>query len=55
MDKQLTDYLKNKKENTLDIKQRFKPIKQDTLKKMYYLKYINSIVNPGENVGTIAG
>ena len=22
---------------------------------MYYLKYINSIVNPGENVGTIAG
>ncbi len=37
------------------LKTRFKPIKGETLKKMYYLKYMRSVVHPGENVGTIAG
>jgi len=35
-------------------KQKFEPIKGDTFKKMYYLKYMKSVVHPGENVGTIA-
>lgn len=26
----------------------------DSLKKMYYLKYLKSIAHPGENVGTVA-
>ena len=37
------------------MKQRFEPIKGETFRKMYYLKYMRSIVHPGENVGTLAG
>jgi len=33
----------------------FKPILGETFRKTYYLKYMKSIVHPGENVGTIAG
>ena len=36
-------------------KQKTRPIKGDSFKKAYYLKYIKSLVHPGENVGTIAG
>ena len=37
------------------MKTKFKPIKGETFKKMYFLKYMKSVVNPGENVGTLAG
>lgn len=32
-----------------------KRIKSKTIEKIYYLKYLNSLVHPGENVGTLAG
>lgn len=62
MDSKLKNYLKNESmskvreslgENLL--KSKFKPVKGDTFKKMYFLKYMKSIVHPGENVGTVAG
>jgi hypothetical protein len=36
------------------LKSKFKPIKGETFKKTYFLKYMKSLVHPGENVGTIA-
>ena len=36
-------------------KTKFLPIQGDTFRKTYYLKYMRSLVHPGENVGTIAG
>lgn len=37
------------------LKAKFKPIKSETFRKMYFLKYMRSVVHPGENVGTLAG
>lgn len=61
MDEKLNNYIKNESlaqilesQGQRALKQKFKPIKGDTFKKMYFLKYMRSIVNPGENVGTIA-
>ena len=36
-------------------KSRFQAIEKDLFKKSYFLKYMKSVVHPGENVGTIAG
>jgi hypothetical protein len=35
-------------------KLKYDPVKGDTFRKMYFLKYMRSIVHPGENVGCIA-
>lgn len=47
---------KYKKEFNSDsvIKSKTKKIKSGTLEKLYFLKYMKSLVHPGENVGTIA-
>lgn len=62
MNQQLDQYLKNdlqlkviEKQGGEVLKSKFKPIKGETFKKMYFLKYMKSVVNPGENVGTLAG
>jgi DNA-directed RNA polymerase I subunit RPA1 len=36
-------------------KSRFQTVDSDLYKKSYFLKYMRSVVHPGENVGTIAG
>jgi DNA-directed RNA polymerase I subunit RPA1 len=36
-------------------KTKYKTIQGETFKKTYFLKYMKSVVHPGENVGTIAG
>lgn len=36
------------------LKRKYKPIEPDTFRSMYYMKYMKSLVHPGENVGTIA-
>jgi|TARA_B110000285_G_C15138421_1_gene628872 hypothetical protein len=36
------------------LKRKFNPIEPETFKNMYYMKYMKSLVNAGENVGTIA-
>jgi DNA-directed RNA polymerase I subunit RPA1 len=36
------------------LKRKYNPIEPDTFRDMYYMKYMKSLVNPGENVGTIA-
>ena len=33
---------------------KFDPVDLEAFKKMYYYKYLKSVVDPGENVGTIA-
>ena len=33
---------------------KFPLISEDNFKQMYYMKYLKSVVHPGENVGTIA-
>lgn len=62
MDERLNNYLKNEcnyvKTKSLGSKileSKFKPIKPETFKKMYFLKYMKSVADPGENVGTVAG
>ena len=45
----------NEKLGANALKSKFKPIQGDTFRKTYFLKYMRSLVNPGENVGTIAG
>jgi DNA-directed RNA polymerase I subunit RPA1 len=47
--------MKREKEAERAPKTRYQPIKGETFKKMYYLKYMKSVAHPGENVGTIAG
>jgi len=42
-----------KEENAFNAKS--KKIRPNTLQRLYYFKYMNSIVHPGENVGTLAG
>lgn len=61
MEEKLSNYLKNDcnyvKTQAMGqniLKNKFKPIKGDTFKKMYFLKYMKSVADPGENVGTIA-
>lgn len=61
MEEKLKDYIENEsvikqneKRGDMVLKSKFKPIKGDTFKKTYYLKYMKSLVHPGENVGTIA-
>ena len=57
----IDDYVKSKcqyvqlddKKGSL-LKRKYKPIEPDTFRNMYYMKYMKSLVNPGENVGTIA-
>jgi len=44
----------NERRGEMVLKSKFKPIKGDTFKKTYFLKYMKSLVHPGENVGTIA-
>lgn len=46
-------YKKEHKEQSI-IKSSTKLIKASTIEKLYYLKYYNSLVHPGENVGTLA-
>lgn len=62
LDDQLKHYIENesmsKKVEDLGTqapKSKYKPIQGDTFKKAYFLKYMQSVVHPGENVGTIAG
>lgn len=47
-------YKKEFKEHSV-VKSNTKRIKAGTLEKLYFLKYLKSLVHPGENVGTIAG
>lgn len=42
------------KEGKRSLKQRFPIVDPEEFKKMYYLKYLKSLVHAGENVGTIA-
>lgn len=46
-------YKKEFSEQTV-VKSKTKRIKAHTLEKLYFLKYLKSLVHPGENVGTIA-
>ena len=62
IDDQLKTYIENesgfqKRENegASAPKAKYLPVKGETFKKMYYLKYMKSVAHPGENVGTIAG
>lgn len=43
--------MKNEKRT---LKRKYKPIEPDTFKSTYFMKYMKSLVHPGENVGTIA-
>lgn len=36
------------------LKEKFEPINSKFFRRMYYMKYMKSVVDPGENVGTIA-
>jgi hypothetical protein len=42
------------KEGKRALKQRFPIVEPEDFKKMYYQKYLKSLVHAGENVGTIA-
>lgn len=44
--------LEQHKERTL--KRKYAPVQPETFQQGYYMKYIKSLVHPGENVGTIA-
>jgi len=64
MENKLNEYVAkelNQKHNVLDAissskkpKMKFASVDADDFKKMYYHKYLRSIIEPGENVGTIA-
>jgi len=41
-------------EGAMTPKRRFPIIEPDEFQQMYYMKYLKSVVHPGENVGTIA-
>lgn len=55
-EKALKQYLKKdclyRKQDGIGNKDAIKP---QTLERMFSLKYMNSLINPGENVGTLAG
>jgi hypothetical protein len=44
------DCLKSSKKPSM----KFDPLDLEAFKKLYYYKYLKSVVDPGENVGTIA-
>lgn len=47
-------FQKLEKDKSILLKRKYTPIEPDTFRDMYYMKYMKSLVNPGENVGTIA-
>lgn len=47
-------YMKYMKHENRLLKRKYKPIEPETFKSTYYMKYMKSLVHPGENVGTIA-
>jgi len=47
-------FIKLGKDKKILLKRKYNPIEPDTFRNMYYMKYMKSLVNPGENVGTIA-
>ena len=47
-------YIKYEKHANRILKRKYKPIEPETFKNTYYMKYMKSLVHPGENVGTIA-
>lgn len=57
MEQELASYIE-KSEETREKRKNIptlnQPPQSDTLKKLYYLKYMKAVANPGENVGTIA-
>jgi len=58
MERELHEYqqqAEEEMENTEQIPTLVKKPKAETMKKLYYLKYMKSVAQPGENVGTIAG
>jgi DNA-directed RNA polymerase I subunit RPA1 len=64
MENKLTSYIHNElnsKHKALEsisskkrLSMKFDPVDLEAFKKMYYYKYLKSVVDPGENVGTIA-
>lgn len=61
MESLISNYIKSdtlsasrEKEGKRALKQKFPIVEPDDFKKMYYQKYLRSLVNAGENVGTIA-
>jgi len=61
MESSVVDYIKNDalavsldKQGKKALKYKFPVAEPEEFKKMYYHKYLKSLVNPGENVGTIA-
>mmetsp|Transcript_19249 Transcript_19249/g.32787 ORF Transcript_19249/g.32787 Transcript_19249/m.32787 type:complete len:862 (-) Transcript_19249:724-3309(-) len=47
-------FMRNEQLKHRILDRKFKPIQPETFQKMYYMKYMRSLVHPGENVGTIA-
>lgn len=47
-------FIKYDRDKDYVLKRKFAPIEPETFKKMYYMKYMKSLVHAGENVGTIA-
>ena len=45
---------KCEREGALAPKRKFPLIEPDAFQQLYYMKYLKSVVHPGENVGTIA-
>lgn len=61
MDAGINDYVKKQcayvkldQNKSQLLKRKYAPIEPDTFRNMYYMKYMKSLVHPGENVGTIA-
>jgi hypothetical protein len=47
-------YMRYEKNKEFVASRKYNPIEPDTFRRMYYMKYMKSLVHPGENVGTIA-
>jgi hypothetical protein len=61
MEEKISKYIKSEtlsasreKEGKRALKQKFPIVEPEMFKKMYYHKYLKSLVHAGENVGTIA-
>jgi len=52
--KEECQYIKLKDSESSILKRKYAPIEPETFRSMYYMKYMKSVVDPGENVGTIA-
>ena len=52
----LSSYLENDCQamNPSPLKKRFQPIQAGTFRDAYFMKYMKSLISPGENVGTVA-